>query len=71
MTDTNRLKGAIVAAGLTQATIAYKIGISPTALNNKITNKSRFKADEVQKLTSVLGLSRSESDLIFFANEVV
>lgn len=68
MTDTNKLKGAIMSAGFTQAEIADKIGISSTAMNNKITNKSRFKADEVQKLTQILGLSRSESDLIFFAH---
>lgn len=70
MTDTNRLKGAIAAAGLTQAAVAEKIGLSPTALNNKITNKSSFKADEIQKLTQLLKLTREETDRIFFAVKV-
>ena len=70
MTNTERLKGAIVSAGLKQASVAEKMGISATALNNKITNKSPFTADEIKSLQVILNLSRNEVDIIFFADKV-
>jgi len=66
MIDTEKLKGAVVAAGLTQAEIADKIGLSPTAFNNKVTNKTEFKASEIAKIVSLLNLSEHEISCIFF-----
>lgn len=70
MIDTEKLKGAIVAAGFTQAEIADKIGLSPTAFNNKITNKTEFKASEIAKINTLLGLDEYDISNIFFAKQV-
>lgn len=70
MTNTEKLKGAITASGFTQARVAEKMGISATAFNNKITNKSRFTANEIVFLQKLLNLSRDEVDAIFFNEEV-
>lgn len=70
MTNTEKLKGAITASGFTQAEVAEKMGISATAFNNKITNKSRFTANEIVFLKKLLNLSRDEVDAIFFNEEV-
>ena len=70
MTNTKKLKGAITASGFTQAEVAEKMGISATAFNNKITNKSRFTANDIVLLRKLLNLSRDEVDAIFFNEEV-
>ena len=64
------LKGTIVKAGFTQDEVADKLGLSPTAFNNKVNNKSEFKASEIKRLTVILNLTRDEVDLIFFDYEV-
>lgn len=70
MTNTKMLKGAITASGFTQAETAAKMGISATALNNKVTNKSQFTANDIVTLRKLLKLSRDEVDAIFFDVEV-
>lgn len=70
MTNTQKLKGCITAAGYTQARVAEKLGISITALNNKINNKSEFTASEIATLAEMLHLSRDDVDEIFFKKQV-
>ena len=67
MTNSKKLKGAIISSGLTQAEVADKMGISATAFSYKVTNKSRFTAEEIVFLRKLLNLSRDEVDDIFFA----
>ncbi len=68
--NSNMLSGAIVSSGLTQADVARQIGLSIAAFNNKINNKSEFKASEIVMLTLILKLTREEAYSIFFAKVV-
>ena len=68
MTDTLKLKGAIVASGLSRRQVAEKIGISCYSLHKKIHNITEFKASEIQALCEVVGIYNK--DEIFFAPNV-
>lgn len=57
MTNTQQVKSAIVARGLTQAQAAKMIGLSPTSFNYKINNRREFKASEIEKLCDLLGIT--------------
>lgn len=70
MTNSKKLKGAITSSGFTHAEVANKLGISATAFSNKVTNKSRFIADEIVLLRKLLNLTRDEVDDIFFNERV-
>lgn len=52
----NELRGKIVEAGLTQKSVAEKIGISEHALSRKLTGKREFKLNEILALAKVLGI---------------
>lgn len=70
MIDINRLKGEMKASGLTHAEIAKKMNISARNLRNLLNEEAKFKVEHVDKLTSILGLSKDMRDKIFFAKEV-
>ena len=65
MTNTNKLKAAIIGAGYTQKDIAKILGISPQGFFKKLHNKSEFKSSEIYKLCD--SLSIKDKDSIFFA----
>ena len=68
MTDTQKLKAKIVESGLTQAKVANKLGISVTSFNNKLLNRSSFKASEMFCLCELLNIRKDEdAKSIFFA----
>lgn len=56
MTDSNGLRGAIVAAGLTIGKLAEIIGMSRYSLTMKIDNEREFKASEIDKIVVALKL---------------
>lgn len=56
MVHTQKLKGRIMAAGYTQASLAPLVDMSKNALNAKINGKSRLYCDEVDALCTVLGI---------------
>lgn len=64
MTDTQKLKAKIIENGMTQAKIARKLGISATAFNNKLLNRSSFKSEEMFHLCEILKIEEAKS--IFF-----
>lgn len=70
MTDVLKLKAAIVLSGFTQQEIADKLGLSATAFNNKLRNKTEFKSSEIQKLREILKIKSEEVENIFFAKKV-
>ena len=70
MTKTEKLQGRMREKGFTIITLAKKIGISHTALFNKIHNKKEFRVSEVQSVGTALALSDKEIQDIFFANNV-
>ena len=66
MIDTNALKGAITAKGLTQQDVAKHIGIAPKTFYAKM-KRGVFGSDEMESMINLLSLENPWS--IFFANE--
>lgn len=69
MTDSQKLKAAIVEQGLTQEKLADALGITRVTFNNKVNGKTYFTEDELMKMKSELKLSNDRFLLIFFENE--
>lgn len=67
MTDTKKLKVAILMAGISHDKIAYQLGIARETLWRKINNITEFKAREIMLLQDILHLSNEERDSIFFS----
>jgi len=63
----NKLKGKLRENQLTYEKCAEKLGITITALSNKLNGKSVFTVPEAVKLAEILGLTKTESIDIFFA----
>ena len=61
MINSLKLKGAIVAAGYTQQTLAEKVSMSRNSLSSKINGSVGFTTDEVERICDVLGISNSET----------
>ena len=68
MTNTNLLKGAIKANGMTQSDVAKSIGISTASMNYKINNRRQFTVSEISQLVELLGIKNK--DEYFFADFV-
>lgn len=68
MIDVPKLKGAIVAAGHTQRSLAKEMGISEATMYNK-TKAGVFGSDEIAKMIDILKLPQDEWPDIFFAKE--
>lgn len=66
MTDSLKLKGAIVASGLTRKDVAEQLNISIPTLRRKIYNEREFMASEISKLVKLLNLDNAD---IFFTNK--
>lgn len=66
MVNVNLLKAKIVEVGVDRKKIAEKLGISPTSLNYKLNGRTQFKANEIQVLSAILGIS-AEKDKYFFS----
>ena len=67
MTNTELLREKIEKSGYKLQFIAQKIGITRQGLLNKINNRSEFRANEIQVLYDLLGLTAEERVAIFFA----
>lgn len=70
MTNTTELNRLIEASSESKEGIASKLGISLSSLNNKIANRTEFKASEIDMLQNVLHLSKQAVFAIFFASKV-
>lgn len=70
MVDLILLKSTINNRGITIVSIARNIGLSREGLYLKLAGDAEFKASEIEKITSVLNLTKDERDAIFFAEEV-
>ncbi|MCC8121834.1 MAG: toxin-antitoxin system, antitoxin component, Xre family protein [Oscillospiraceae bacterium] len=70
MTDTEMLREKIEQSGYKLRFIAQKIGITYQAFLNKINNRSEFRANEIQALYVLLGLTEEERVEIFFTRKV-
>ena len=67
MIQTNLLKGEIVKAGYSQATLAEKLGISSKSFYNKM-KKGVFNSNEIEAMIALLSIS--DPVKIFFAKNV-
>lgn len=67
MIDTNALRGAIMAKGMTQQDMARHIGIAPKTFYSKM-KRGVFGSDEMETMIRVLGLENPGE--IFFAKKV-
>lgn len=67
MIDTNALRGAIVAKGLTQQAVAKKLGMSPKTFYSKM-KRGVFGSDEMEVMIDLLSIENPAA--IFFANRV-
>ena len=53
----NRIKAEMVRRGLCGSELAEVLGITPTALSNKMNGKNDFTASELLRLSELFGLS--------------
>jgi len=52
----NKLRGAIVAAGMTQNEVAARIGISRNTFSAKVNGKTCFDSDQIEKICQIVGI---------------
>lgn len=67
MIDTNALRGAIVAKGMTQQEVAKHLGITPKTFYSRM-KKGVFGSDDMEKMIGLLSLENPAA--IFFAEKV-
>ena len=70
MTNTAELNRLIEESAESKEGIASKLGISLSSLNNKIANRTEFKASEIDALQGILGLDTHSVFAVFFASKV-
>ena len=70
MTNTKELNKRILETVGRKEIVAAKLGISLTSLNNKIANRTEFKASEISILKKLLKLSEEDVFRIFFTAKV-
>lgn len=69
MVNTDALAGVIRAKRQTQADVANHLGIKRSTMSSKMTGKTKFNVDEVEKICKFLGIeSPSEIVQIFFTH---
>lgn len=68
MTNTLKLRAAILESGLNQEQIATQLGMTSATFNYKVNNKTEFKASEIKKLAEILHLTKEEVFAIFLLN---
>lgn len=67
MIDTNALRGAIAAKGMTQQDVAQHMGIAPKTFYSKM-KKGVFGSDEMEAMIKILSIENPSA--IFFAKKV-
>lgn len=64
--DYSKLLGSMRANGMTQSTVAQKIGVFPTTLNKKLRGHTDFTQTEICDLCRVLAIPDAEIPNYFF-----
>ena len=70
MVDNRRLLNVINESGYKKGYIAKQMGISGSALSNKLAGRCRWTADECSFMREFFGMTLEEGMAIFFAEEV-
>lgn len=68
--DYSKLLGRIKEFGLTQKTLAKKIGTTLSTLNLKLNNKYAFSMKEIGAICKVLDIPKREIGIYFFDEKV-
>jgi DNA-binding phage protein len=69
--DVNKLRGKIVEKGMNVSYLASKVGINASTLYRRLKGGGgSFTIEEADKIASVLALTSSELNSIFFAQYV-
>ena len=66
MTNTTQIRAYIESQGLKLGHVARVLGISSSALHQKLNDESDFKVSEADRLSAMLGLTMVERDACFF-----
>ncbi len=70
MVDTKELQLKMQKNGYTLESLAAEMKLSRTGLFNKIHNLSEFRVSEINKISTLLKLKKTELTNIFFASRV-
>lgn len=70
MVNTTKLNSLIVSKGLKKRSIAQNLQITPASFNNKLYNRTEFKASEVESLCNILDIDINDIGRYFFARKV-
>lgn len=70
MTNKDMLEEYIEKSGYKKSFIAKQLGLTTFGFLLKVTNKSEFKATEIETLCTLLNISVEERMAIFFAKAV-
>lgn len=62
----SKLLGKIRECGYTQKGLAEAINMNVSTLNEKLKNKSRFTTKEIDRISKLLDISKSEIGVYFF-----
>lgn len=68
MVNANKIKGRMRELCLTQSDIAKRMGMSQTAINQKINNIRGLNLEEAEKLSDILNISDKDFRAYFFAH---
>ena len=71
MVDNERIRIVISESGYKKSYIAQQMGISSSALSNKLAGRYRWTADECSFMREFFGMPKEEAMAIFFAEDVV
>ena len=63
----NKLRGRIVEKYGTQSKFAQELGISPTAMSEKMTGKTTFSQRDIEKWRQLLDIDSEDIGKYFFA----
>lgn len=66
MINTNALKGAIVAAGHSQRSLAKELNMSENTLGSKVNGKLEFTAGEIIRLCEKINISDAQTKVDIF-----
>ncbi|WP_292018432.1 DUF739 family protein [Megasphaera sp. UBA4382] len=66
----SKLIGRLAEMGITRDEFASKIGVSRTALYNKMQSETEFTQDEIKKSVDVLNIPWNDISLYFFTLKV-
>lgn len=69
MLDKNLFKSAFVKKGYTQDTLAEALGVSPNTMSSRMTGKSCFNTEEIDRLCELLDITdnREKADIFLAA----